>query len=381
MRLLDPALVADPYPEYARWRAELPVWWAEDAQGWVLSRHDDVRAVLRQSEAFSSAAMGAEVPLPLLTDDPPRHTQLRKLVDRAFTVRMLRELEGEVDALARGFVEAIPTGAPVDIVPALTQPLPVAVIARMMGIPFERADDFKRWSDALTSTVAGATREARMRDIAEMGAFFQSLIAERRAHPGADLVSAVVNAEVDGAHLSDAEIVGFNMLLLIAGNETTTNLLGNMLNILAERPQDYTRLAGEPALIPAAVDEALRFDSPVQFLQRRLTRPATFHGQAMDVGDTVTVLTGSANRDEGVYANADRYDIERTKVNHHSFGFGIHFCIGAPLARLEAQCAMRHLVRRFPHIARATPPAGAQDERIGSFLLRGFHHLWLELQP
>jgi cytochrome P450 len=381
MRLLEPALVTDPYPHYARWRAEQPVWWAEDVKGWVLSRHDDVRAVLKQSEAFSSAAMGAEVPLPLLTDDPPRHTQLRKLVDRAFTVRMLREMEGEVDALARSFVDAIPADGPVDIVRALTQPLPVAVIARMMGIPVERADDFKRWSDALTSTVASATHESRMRDIAEMGTYFQSLIADRRASPGSDLVSAVVNAEVDGAHLSDAEIVGFNMLLLIAGNETTTNLLGNMLNILAERPQDYTRLAGEPALIPAAVDEALRFDSPVQFLQRRLTRPATFHGQAMDVGDTVTVLTGSANRDEGVYANADRYDIERTKVNHHSFGFGIHFCIGAPLARLEAQCAMRHLVRRFPHIARATPPAGAQDERIGSFLLRGFHHLWLELHP
>ena len=144
MRLLDPSLVEHPYPEYARWRSDQPVWWAEDVQGWVLSRHDDVRAVLKQSEAFSSAAMGGQVPLPLLCDDPPRHTQLRKLVDRAFTTRRLRDLEAEVDLLARDLVDAIPAGEPVDIVRALTQPLPVAVIARMMGIPVERAADFKR---------------------------------------------------------------------------------------------------------------------------------------------------------------------------------------------------------------------------------------------
>lgn len=147
MCLLDPAPVEHPYPEYARWRAEQPVWWGEDVQGWVLSRHDDVRAVLKQSEAYSSAAMRGQVPLPLLCDDPPRHTQLRKLVDRAFTVRRLRDLEAEVDVLARDLVEAIPSDEPVDIVQALTQPLPVAVNARMMGIPFERAADFKLWSE------------------------------------------------------------------------------------------------------------------------------------------------------------------------------------------------------------------------------------------
>ena len=376
MRLLDAALVEHPYDEYARWRTEQPVWWAEDAHSWVLARHDDVRAVLKQSDAYSSAAMGAgQVPLPLLGDDAPRHTQLRKLVDRAFTVRMLRDMEAVVEALARDLVDAMPAGTSIDIVPALTQPLPVAVIARMMGIPFERAPDFKRWSDALTSTVADATAESRQRDIGEMAAYFHSLIGERRANPGPDLVSAVVNAEVDGAHLSDQDIVGFNMLLLIAGNETTTNLLGNMLNTLVDRPDVYARLVREPELIPAAVDEALRFDSPVQFLRRTLTQPAIFHGQAMAAGETVTVLTGSANRDEQVYPQADVYDIDRQKVNHHSFGFGIHFCIGAPLARLEAQCAIRHLVRRFPRITRGA----GQNERIGSFLLRGFHHLWLEL--
>lgn len=286
------------------------VWWAEDMQGWVLSRH------------------------------------------------------------------GIPNCANSSIVRAFTQPLPVAVIARMMGIPFERAADFKRWSDALTSAVADATPESRQRDIAEMGMYFHSLIAERRANPGSDLVSAVVNAEVDGAHLSDQDIVGFNMLLLIAGKETTTNLLGNMLNTLVDSAQAYTRHGREPELIPAAVDEALRFDSLVQFLRRTLIQPATFHGQAMAVGDTVTVLTGSANRDDTVYAHADVYDIDRQKVDHHSFGFGIHSCIGAPLTRLEAQCAIRHLVQRFPHIARGT----GQNERVGSFLLRGFHDLWLELR-
>ena len=379
MNFLDPGLIADPYPTYARWQAEYPIWRAEDTGHWVLTRHDDVRSVLKNSADYSSKAMGGDGnPLPLLTDDPPRHTELRKLVDRAFTMRMLKLMEDWVEQLADELVAGLPAGRPTDIVQSLTIPLPVAVISRMMGIPGERADDFKRWSDALTGTLAGASVADRQNDIFEMAAFFQSLIAERRADPGDDLVSAVANAEIDGHRLTDDEIVGFNILLLIAGNETTTNLLGNFLNLAADRPDIWASLWGNPALIDAAVEETLRFDAPVQFLMRRALRPMHYHGQDIAVGDTVTVVMAAANRDPSVYENPDEFRLDRHKNHHHTFGFGIHFCLGAPLARMEAKLTIRALLARFSSIARAD--CGADDnERVASPLLRGFHHLWVTL--
>lgn len=377
MRFLDPDHLADPYPNYARWLAGHPIWRDADTGAWVLTRHDDVRHVLKHSEDWSSEAMGAGGQrLPLLTDDPPRHTQLRKLVDRAFTVRMLKSIEGWVTELAREMVDALPPGEPVDIVQRLTIPLPVAVIARMMGIPGERAEDFKRWSDALTGTLAGASLAERQTEIMQMAAYFAGLIPERRANPGDDLVSAVVNAEIDGSRLSDQDIVGFNILLLIAGNETTTNLLGNYLNVLADRPDLYRMLRADPALIEAGVEETLRYDAPVQFLMRRATRPMTLHGQSIAAGETVFVVMAAANRDPGAYAAPDEFRLDRARNHHHTFGFGIHFCLGAPLARLEARAVMQALVRRFGAIHRAP----GTDERVPSALLRGFHHLWLRFE-
>lgn len=379
MRFLDPALIADPYPTYAEWQRAHPIWRAEDTGNWVLTRHDDVRSVLKNSAEYSSRAMGEQgSPLPLLTDDPPKHTQLRKLVDRAFTVRMLKRMEGWVAELAEEMVAGLPADEPIDIVQALTIPLPVAVISRMMGIPNERAEDFKRWSDALTGTLAGASLEDRQKDVLEMATFFQSLIPERRANPGDDLVSAVVNAEIDGERLTDQEIVGFNILLLIAGNETTTNLLGNLLNIAADRPEIWSALVKDPGLIDAAIEETLRFDAPVQFLMRKATRPMRYHGQDVQPGENVTVVMAAANRDPDVYEHPDEFRLDRRKNHHHTFGFGIHFCIGAPLARMEARLVLESLTRRFPVLTRPENPPG-QDERVASPLLRGFHHLWLTL--
>ncbi|MGD8418470.1 MAG: cytochrome P450 [Pseudomonadales bacterium] len=379
MNFFDPAMIEDPYPIYARWQAEQPIWRAEDTGQWVLTRHDDVRSVLKNSAEYSSKAMGMDGnPLPLLTDDPPKHTQLRGLVDRAFTRRMLKLMEGWVEMLADEMVAALPENSPVDIVQALTIPLPVAVISRMMNIPAERSEDFKRWSDALTGTLAGVSLEDRMKDVAEMSTFFASLIPVRRAAPGDDLVSAVVNAEIDGQRLTDAEIVGFCVLLLIAGNETTTNLLGNLLNVLVDRPELWSRLVREPERIEAAVEETLRFDAPVQFLMRRALRPMRYHGQDVAPGDDVTVVMAAANRDPRAYGNPTEFSLDRKKNHHHTFGFGIHFCIGAPLARMEAKMVMKALLERFAAIRRPDAPAGS-DERVPSPLLRGFHHLWLEL--
>jgi len=374
MRFFETDMLTDPYPAYRRWLDEAPIWRDADSGAWVVTRHDDVRAVLKASADFSSSAMGQGGSLlPLLTDDPPRHTQLRKLVDRAFTVRMLKNLEGWLDTLAHTMVSELPPGEPVDIVERLTIPLPVAVIARMMGIPGDRADDFKRWSDALTGTLAGESLASRQADVMEMAQYFAGLIPERRSEPGDDLVSAVVNAEIDGERLTDQQIIGFNILLLIAGNETTTNLLGNLLNILADRPELYQMLRADPSLIDAAIEEALRFDAPVQFLMRAATGALTLHGQDIREGDRVLVVVAASNRDPAAYERPDEFRLDRERAHHQTFGFGIHFCLGAPLARLEARMAMRALVERFPSIRRAP----GEDQRVASNILRGFNHLWL----
>ena len=362
----------DPYPRYAYWREQHPIWRDRDSGMWVLSRQQDVFDVLRDHTRFSSSAMGGM--LPLISDDPPRHTQLRGLVNRAFTTGMLKRMTPAIEDVANRLVDEM-RDHDVDAVTSLTTPLPVIVISRLMGIPEERRDDFKRWSDALTGTLAGALPTERRADVMEMSAFFHGLIGERRSHPGEDLVSAIVNAEIDGQRLSDNEIVGFNILLLIAGNETTTNLLGNLLNVLVDRPDLWSQLRNDPALIETAIEETLRFDSPVQFLMREATEDLELHGQRVRKGERVMVVMGSANRDPSVHPEPDTFSLVRERARHHAFGYGIHFCIGAPLARLEARVAVQALVDR----ARTLTRGEGHAERVPSHLLRGFHHLPVRL--
>ena len=288
---------------------------------------------------------------------------------------MLKSIEPDIARIANDLVEALPVGRDIDVVDRLTTPLPVTVISRMMGIPEARKTDFKRWSDALTGTLAGASPAARQAELMEMAQFFRDLIPQRKAHPSSDLFSAVANAEVDGVGLSEQEIIGFNILLLIAGNETTTNLLGNLLNVLADRPDLWERLRREPELVDAAIEEALRFDSPVQFLMREAKEDVELHGQRIGAGESVIVVMGSANRDTAVFDAPDEFLLDRVRGRHLSFGYGIHFCIGAPLARIEARFAMRALLERAPHIERGN----GHEQRVGSHLLRGFEALSLQL--
>lgn len=379
MNFQDLELVENPYALYAKWRAEEPIWWAEDVQGWVLSRYEDVRTVLKDPANFSSdvsaGRAGATMRLPLLHDDPPRHTSLRVIVNRSFTSRVMKDIEADLEAVVEQLLNEIDTDTPVDIAEALTIPLPVALISHFMGIPFERKDDFKRWSDSLTATGTAKTMEERMPDIMEMMEFFRGEIPKRRASPGEDLISKLVLAEVAGEGLTEDDIVGYCQLLLIAGNETTTNLLSNLLHHAADNPDIWDSLRANPDKIDAAIEECLRFDPPVHWISRNVLNDTEFHGQKVAKGESVYTLLAAANRDADHYEEPDVFRLDRPRSDHLTFGHGIHFCIGAPLARMEAKHAMVGMLKRYASVGHVSD---AENERTHSSMLRGYHHLWLK---
>lgn len=381
MQFVTKERLIDPYPDYKNWRENNPIWWAEDVNAWVVSRYKEVHIVLKNPKLFSSAAMGErdhEISLPLLTDDPPRHTKLRAIMNKAFTSRAIKLMENEVRNMSNDLLDKLDISKPVDIAHEFTIPLPISVISQLMGIPFERKDDFKRWSDALTGTGSETEIEKRMPEIINMRNYFLSLIPLRKESPGDDLISKVVNAEVDGETLDENTIAGFNMLLLIAGNETTTNLLSNMLNHISYNPNIWEELRQNKDLVDAAIEETLRFDSPVHWVSRRATKDTELSGQIIKKGENVFAIMGSANRDSSHYENPDEFRLDRKQnKDHHTFGHGIHFCMGAPLARLEGKYALEGLLNRFEEV---TPLKNAKNQRTSSSMLRGYHHLWLNLK-
>jgi len=381
MQFVTKERLIDPYPDYKNWRENNPIWWAEDVNAWVVSRYKDVHIVLKNPKLFSSAAMGErdhEISLPLLTDDPPRHTKLRAIMNKAFTSRAIKLMENEVRNMSNDLLDKLDISKPVDIAHEFTIPLPISVISQLMGIPFERKDDFKRWSDALTGTGSETEIEKRMPEIINMRNYFLSLIPLRKESPGDDLISKVVDAEVDGETLDENTIAGFNMLLLIAGNETTTNLLSNMLNHISYNPNIWEELRQNKDLVDAAIEETLRFDSPVHWVSRRATKDTELSGQIIKKGENVFAIMGSANRDSSHYENPDEFRLDRKQnKDHHTFGHGIHFCMGAPLARLEGKYALEGLLNRFQEV---TPLKNAKNQRTSSSMLRGYHHLWLNLK-
>ena len=398
-RPFDPDTIADPYPQYAWLRDHSPVHHDEESDLWVVSRYDDVVGVLRDPATFSSAlGMGdllagrpglrnrrpPEFMLDLaglrvlIATDPPDHTTLRRLVGKAFTPREIAALEPRIRTLAEGMVDdIIDAGDGADLVAQLAYPLPVIVIAELLGIPAERRDDFKRWSDDVVGGLSGTWDESRVQHSGvEMFTYFGELIAERYRRPGGDLISLLAVRGRDGdVALGPMEIVMFCVLLLIAGNETTTNLIGNGAQALFDHPDQARRLRDDPGLIPAAVEEALRYDAPVQALFRGATRDVTIAGVTIPKRGRVMVAFAAADRDPRRYPDPDRFVVdrfaaERNAADHVAFGSGIHLCLGAPLARLEARVVAETLLRRL----RRLEPAGA-PERVDSFLLRGFTRL------
>jgi len=375
----------DPYPVYRTLRDEHPLYYCEARGVWVLSRFDDVWDAVHDPATFCSGqgvfpGMGEYNPdqmLPvMIMMDPPRHTQLRSLVNRAFTRRRIADREEAIRGIARDLVEALADAGGGDLVEDLAKPLPTIVIADLLGVPREDRKAFRHWSDQLVQDnpddPAAATRA--MEGGASLIAYFADLIAERRRSPRDDLLTALITAEIDEKGLSEDELFGMCVLLLVAGNETTTNLVSNSAVLFAQHPEQWRAIAADVSLLPGAIEECLRFDSPVQALARTLTRTVEIHGQTMEEGEKVLLVYGSANRDEREFSEPDDFDIERTVDRQLAFGHGIHFCLGAPLARLEAQIAYSELLRRSPEWTVTGDP-----ERMHSGPIRGLSRLPVSL--
>lgn len=332
----------NPFPWYAEMRASHP-WHRDPERGtWNAFRYEDVQRVLSDHNAFSSSIGGGAGPIAasIIGADPPRHTQLRALVTQAFTPKAVAQLQPRIIAIVSELLDQVVGRGSMDLVEDFAYPLPVIVIAEMLGIPVEDRPRFKVWSDAVVS--GGGSGQTQ----SEMGEYFLNTIARRRREPGADLISGLLAAQIEGRHLDPMELLGFCVLLLVAGNETTTNLIANTMMCLDENPAALTRLCTQPALLPTAVEESLRYRSPVQVMFRTAVRDVRLGDQPVRGGEHVAAWIGSANRDEAQFPGADRFDIARTPNRHIAFGHGVHFCLGAPLARLEANVALGALLQR-----------------------------------
>jgi cytochrome P450 len=380
-----PEFRANPYHAYAELRREGAVFRSEALGMYVVSRYDEVVHVLKNPAVFSSAQsmnimVGGQPRVTVINADPPVHARLRSLVNGAFTPRMVADMEPRIREITGALLDRVVARGETDLVADLAVPLPVAVIAEIMGIEPERHDDFKRWSSAAVSggTVGTADDRVRLeREMNELVAYFEQIVDERRRTPREDLMSALVRAETGEHPLTASEVIAFCILLLIAGNETTTNLIGNAVLALLEHPAQHALVLADPTLIPNFVEEALRYDSPVQFLPRSTTRDVELGGVVIPNGSTVFPSFASANRNEWKFPDPDAFDITRNTQGHLAFGHGIHFCLGAPLARLEARVALEQLLLRLPDLKRSEASA---PERLPSPILRGLAHLPLNFR-
>jgi cytochrome P450 len=376
-----PQLLQDPYPFYKMLRNSNPVFRVPvgdtDSPGlWILTRHRDVQAVLKDArfsvdrrraaivEQFRDrlpiqAALGEEGGLrSMLLMDPPDHTRVRGLVSKAFTPRRVAELRPRIEAIVTTLLDSVEGGGAFDLIDQIAAPLPAIVIAELLGVPAEDHRQFKEWSSALVSAIGSANpldgRAQFERALGHLLDYLRGIIAERRKAPQDDLISAMLEAQEERDALSDAELLATSNLLLIAGHETTTNLIGNGTLALLRNPEQFARLRDDRSLMRSAIDELLRYDSPVQATARVALEPVALDGATLPTGAMAMTGIGAANRDPEVFDDPDRLDLGRTNNHHLSFGFGAHFCLGAPLARLEAEIAFDALLDRYPKLELAS---------------------------
>lgn len=391
--LFHPAVAADPYPYYARLREAGGAVYSPELDAWLVSTHRDVSEAFRAHDVLSSAPPGGSLAGArfLLNSDPPEHTALRRAVNRFFDAKTMRSLENRVREVSERLVDrllaASRTGG-ADLVRDIAGPLPITIIAEMLGVPAERHADFKRWSDA---TIGGLDMPPREIAVAtwEMSRFFAETVAQRTKSPGDDLISRLTECD----ELTDREREAFCTLLLIAGNETTTNLITNLCLALLEHPDQAARVRADPALLSPAVEETLRFDAPVQAVWRLVLAECDIGSTRVPESARVLLLQGSANRDPAQFPDPDRFAPGRPTREHVGFGTGIHFCLGTQLARLEARIVLETLLEQVGELrvrgqperilpAAPTPRAGGRRPRVRRHpVVRGLHRLPVHAVP
>lgn len=385
--LSSPEFTAHPHPTYARLRRDAPVHRMALPDGftvWLVTRYSAVVAVLRDERFVKNyrnalpperiaQVQDSQNPFEVLSQhmldrDPPDHTRLRGLVSKAFTPRMIESLRPRIQTIADTLLDAVQNRGQMDLINDYAFPLPIIVIAEMLGLPIEDRDMFRHWSDTL---IGGNPQQGGQAEAAvEFVQYVRALLQERRVNPGTDLISGLLEAEEHGDRLSEDELISMVFLLLVAGHETTVNLIGNGTLALLQHPDQLDRLRRDPSLLKPAIEELLRYDGPVETSTIRFAREdLQFDGQPIARGNAVMVVLTSANRDDVQFARPDDLDITRPSNRHLAFGHGIHYCLGAPLARIEGQIALGTLLQRLPHLRLAVAPDELQW-RAG-LLLRG----------
>ena len=389
----DATFKANPFPFYAQLRAASPVFLVKlstKQHAWLITRYDDVLNVLKD-ERFAKDRQNAMTPeqlkkLPwippmfkplehnMLDLDSPNHTRLRALVHKAFTPRLIEQMRGQIQALTNELLERAALGGGMDVIADFALPLPLTMIGRILGVPAQDNQKFHRWSKTLISAGTNRNLLVLIPSIMSFMGYLKKLIKERHAHPKDDLVTALVQAKDGSDQLSEDEILAMIILLLVAGHETTVNLIGSGTLALLEHPDQLAKLRSEPSLIKTAIEELVRFVCPVEMATERYTREEITIAQTpIPRGELVMAVIGSANRDANAFDHPDSLDITRKNNKHLAFGHGAHFCLGASLARLEGQIAISTLIQRMPNLRLSLPPD--QLRWRGTFLLRGLEAL------
>lgn len=392
--LFSPAFLADPYPTYAMLREMSPVHRIATPQGfdmWLLTRYEDVRRAvtdprfsrnLRLAPPEATALTGdpeSPVNRNLLTLDPPDHTRVRSLVQSAFTGRRVRELTGRVETVLDGLLSTAPRDEPIDLIASVAYPLPITLICELLGVPVTDRDDFREWTSGLVSTAGTDSLRLLRQSQEELLAYFLDLVQRKRERPGEDLLSALVAVRDGEARLSESELVGMAFMLLVAGHETTVNLIATGTQLLLTHPAERAAVAADPTLLEPAIDEILRFDGPAGIAFMVAAEEVELPGGTVPRGAVTAALWHAANRDPERFADPDVFRVRRGERGHLGFGHGVHRCIGAPLARMETRIALREILRRFPRARVAVPPGQLRWRQAPFF--RGLEELPVVLDP
>ncbi len=396
LKPLNEDFLADPYPSYRKMREAGPICWSEASKSWYLTSYELISEITKDLRFEKRIERWKEInpitrilPGPahliksrknwMLNENPPRHTELRSLVNRAFSPKMVMEMREHIQEIADKLIDSFISAGKVEFISEFAFLLPVTVIAEMLGVPASDHAKFRQWSCDMSQTLEGtfdrATLQKSNKANDDLIDYLRPLLAQRKQQPKNDLISALILAEENGVKLTDEDILGNVVLILLAGHETTVNLIGNGIFLLLKHPFELEKLKKNPELIDQAVEEILRFDSPVQTVRRLAGQDMSFHGQELKKGELLVLFLGAANRDPEIFAEPDNFDISRSPNKHLSFSSGIHHCLGASLARLEAKIAISTILSRLPNLRLAGNQSFAHKR---PFELRGYKELYLE---